>query len=76
MDEIIRKKDNKLCGYRINTMSLGNGKKAELTLWLSVYEKNPFEKYSVLQLSPNSLRKKVSGGFTNWELCFYRIVEQ
>lgn len=76
MNEIIRKKDNKLCGYRINTMSLGNGKKAELTLWLSVYEKNPFEKYSVLQLSPNSLRKKVSGGFTNWELCFYRIVEQ
>lgn len=76
MTEIKRKRDGVVCGYRIYTMSLGNGKKAELTIWNNVYDRNPFTTFDILQLNPNSLRKKESNGFCNWEITSYKLLSE
>lgn len=76
MTEIKRKRDGVVCGYRIYTMSLGNGKKAELTIWNNVYNRNPFTTFDILQLNPNSLRKKESNGFCNWEITSYKLLSE
>lgn len=73
----LKKKITGVCyGYRILTMSLGTGKKIELQVWKNVYDFNKFEKYDMIRIPNDGIKKEIYNDRITWRLNRYSIINE
>lgn len=68
------KDKKKIWAYKLETSSLGSGKRSELMLSSRVYDQNPIRKYDIIFTKVDWLEKQTSGKYVNWYLKSYRKV--
>ena len=72
--ESLKTKDKtKVWARRLIVVSLGNGKRNELTVYERYFSKNQVMKGDIIQIVPAALEKKVWNGRENWYLNRYTI---
>ena len=72
--ELKSKKTNKVWAYKIHTMSIGTGKKAEILFYPDLYKEKPIHLYDLIYVSQRSLKKKEYNDKSNWFVFNYDII--
>lgn len=69
----VKTKDKKkVWAYKLETSSLGSGKRSELIVNSRTYDQNPIHKFDVIFTKVEWLEKQTFGKYTNWHLKAYR----
>ena len=72
--KLISKKTNKVWAYKIHTMSIGTGKKAEILISPELYGKKEIKIYDIIYVNTRSLKKKTYNDKSNWFLFDYTVL--